>query len=85
MATKRKPVAPEARTAGIRYPVTWPHGVNLRAGPGIGFPVLRVLPLGAVVTRQGDPELVEGAVWLPVQDGWACSLYLERLPDPPGA
>lgn len=83
MAAKKKTVAAEARTADIRCRVTWPHGVNLRAGPGVGFPALRVLPFGTVVTQEGDPERVEGAVWLPVRDGWVCSLYLERLPDSP--
>lgn len=73
--------AAESRPLAVRYRVTWPHGVNLRGGPGIAGPVLRVLPRGEIVTREGGAELVQGGIWLPVQGGWVCAAYLEPLPE----
>lgn len=56
--------------------VTYPMGLNLRAGPGKDHPVLRVLKTGATVSPTGEPD--ENG-WLPVEGGWIDSRYVREV------
>lgn len=56
--------------------VTYPMGLNLRAGPGRDTAVLRVLKAGETVLQTG--ELTE-AGWVPVEDGWVDSRYVREV------
>ena len=63
-------------TVGPLYKVAAPHGLNLRRDAGREHPVLRVLRSGSVVEARGEAVTVNGANWLPVQDGWVDAAYL---------
>lgn len=63
-------------TVGRLYKVAAPHGLNLRRDAGREHPVLRVLSSGSVVEARGEAVTVNGANWLPVQDGWVDAAYL---------
>lgn len=71
---KRKAGAVKQPSAA-RYEVAYPRGLNLRAGPGMSFPVLRVLPAGDVVAAAGSAR--DG--WLPVDEGWCDKRYLREV------
>lgn len=70
---KRKAQSKEAATFAT-YTVSYPGGLNLRAGPGKNFPVLRVLQPGAAVKAEGEAQ----DNWLPVEGGWVNQMYLEK-------
>lgn len=70
---KRKAQPKEAATFAT-YTVSYPGGLNLRAGPGKNFPVLRVLQPGAAVKAEGEAQ----DNWLPVEGGWVNQMYLEK-------
>lgn len=55
--------------------VTYPMGLNLRAGPGRDTAVLRVLKAGENVLQTG--ELTESG-WMPVDGGWVDSRYVRE-------
>lgn len=58
-----------------KYTVNTPRGLNLRSGPGMDYPVLRVLKPGELVEAAGKAR--KG--WLPVQDGWVDRQYLQEV------
>lgn len=68
------------------FQVTYPFGLNLRAGPGKGYPVLSVLPAGAEVHAAGERvSPPDGGTWLPVEtrqgSGWVDAAYLRLTPE----
>ena len=71
---KRKTEAENQTAAFARYKVSYPGGLNLRAGPGKSFPVLRVLQPGFVVEATGRAK--NG--WIPVLNGWVDRQYLVK-------
>ena len=72
MATKRRKTDP---AADKRCVVDYPWGLNLRSGPGVAFPVVRVLPNGAEVVT---PAPADGE-WCAVEGGWVMSRYLREV------
>lgn len=70
---KRKAQPKEAATFAT-YTVSYPGGLNLRAGPGKNFSVLRVLQPGAAVKAEGEAH----GNWLLVEGGWVDQTYLEK-------
>lgn len=72
---KRKTSA-TAEPTFAKYVVTYPMGLNLRAGPGMGHPVLRVLRIGETVRQTGETD---GAGWMPVEGGWVDSRYVREV------
>lgn len=73
---KRKTGADPEQTFARRVAVTYPMGLNLRAGPGKDHPVLRVLKMGAVASPTGEPD--ENG-WIPVEGGWIDSRYVREV------
>lgn len=59
-----------------QHVVTYPQGVNLRAGPGTDQPVLRVLKAGETVIQTG--VAVEHG-WMPVEGGWVDCRYVREV------
>lgn len=72
---RRKTGAEPGQTFARRV-VTYPMGLNLRAGPGKAHPVLRVLKAGAAVMPTGEPD--ENG-WLPVEGGWIDSRFVREV------
>ena len=62
--------------APVKYKVNFRYGLNLRAGPGKQFRVLRVLPDGAEMESDGLTVERDGIQWLSVECGWVDSAYL---------
>jgi uncharacterized protein YraI len=59
---KRKKTAP---AAFAKYTVSCDWGQNLRSGPGLEYPVLRVVPQGATV----EAAETDGH-WVRAEEGW---------------
>jgi hypothetical protein len=57
---------------------TTTDALNLRSGPGTGYAVLRVMPVGAVVTLTGKSQSGFDSVAYAGQSGWAYAAYLRR-------
>lgn len=72
---KRKTTA-DAEQTFAKHVVTYPMGLNLRAGPGMDQPVLRVLKAGEAVIQTG--ETAEHG-WMPVKGGWVDSRYVREV------
>lgn len=72
MATKRRKTEP---AADKRCVVNYLWGLNLRSGPGVEFPVIRVLPDGTEVTARAPFD----GEWIAVEDGWAMAIYLREV------
>ena len=70
---KRK-AQPKAAATFATYTVSYPGGLNLRAGPGKNFTVVRVLQPGTAVKAEGEAQ----GDWLPVKGGWVDQKYLEK-------
>lgn len=70
MAKRKKAAEP----AFAVFAVTHSRGQNLRSGPGMEHPVLRVLPQGATVRAA---ETVNG--WARVEDGWMDTRCMEEI------
>lgn len=64
---------------GFMYQVSAPQGLNLRVDPGFEHRVLKVIPFGSVLEARGNPVTVNGADWVPVQDGWVAAAYLTPI------
>lgn len=73
MAKRKAQPAAKAATFAT-YTVSYPGGLNLRAGPGKNFPVVRVLQPGTAVKAEGEAQ----GDWLPVEGGWVDQKYLEK-------
>ena len=72
---KRK-TKPAAEQSFAKHVVLYPHGLNLRAGPGTQYDVLRVLKAGEEVQQSGDKQ-EDG--WMPVGDDWMDSRYAREV------
>lgn len=86
LEASREAMAPDAPANSPRFQVTYPFGLNLRAGPGKGYPVLSVLPAGAEARASGERvSPSDGGVWLPVEtcqgSGWVDAAYLRPAAD----
>lgn len=57
--------------------------LNLRSGSGITFPVMTVLPVGAIVTLTGQSENGFRSVTWGGFNGWVSSTYLDFGEEPP--
>lgn len=64
--------------------ISFPYGLNLRAGPGIEHELLAFLVEGQRVVLLSGREIVEGITWQEVdlegQTGWLLAEYLEQTP-----
>lgn len=58
-----------------KYKVVYAWGQNLRSGPGMDFPVVRVLMPGEEVQATG--RVKQG--WLPVDGGWLAAEHLREV------
>ena len=69
-----------AAAHAAEIPVISTRSVNLRAGPGVNFPVVARLPSGAPLVLHG---CVEGYAWCDVswgaERGWLASAYLGHV------
>jgi len=86
LEASRETMAPDVPAGSPRFQVTYPFGLNLRAGPGKGYPVLSVLPAGAEVQAAGERVTPSGGgAWLPVEtcqgSGWVDAAYLRLATD----
>lgn len=75
MAGRKRKAPPAPAPVNASFIVIAPQGLNLRAGPGRGFPVLKVLKPGAALLQAGD-ETLDG--WLPVAGGWVDAQYVKN-------
>lgn len=72
---KRK-TKPAAEQSFAKHVVLYPQGLNLRAGPGKEYEVLRVLKAGEKVQQKGETD--ENG-WMPVRGGWVASEFLQEV------
>ena len=63
-------------TKPVKFVVNYPHGLNLRIGPGRNFAVKRVLPNGSIVEGVGEVVRAGNVDWVPLNDGWVDGTYL---------
>jgi uncharacterized protein YgiM (DUF1202 family) len=80
----RPPTTPTASAWKATHRVAGNEAVNLRAGPGTNFDVVRVLDPGTPLQFLGETQQAGGATWLhlALQDGtqgWIRSIDLEPL------
>lgn len=60
----------------VKFVVAYPHGLNLRIGPGRNFAIKRVLPGGSIVEGVGEIVRAGNVEWVPLADGWVDGKYL---------
>lgn len=63
------------------WKVTAPAGLRLRSGPGLGYPIMRIVPYGTILQAGGAPDVTaSGYVWMEVSVNggtlWAAKMYL---------
>jgi uncharacterized protein YgiM (DUF1202 family) len=71
---KRK-TKPAAEQSFAKHVVLYPQGLNLRAGPGTQYDVLRVLKAGEEVQQDGEIR----DEWMQVEGGWIDSRYVQEV------
>lgn len=71
---KRK-TTPAAEQSFAKHVVLYPQGLNLRAGPGRQYDVLRVLKAGEEVQQNGETR----DDWMQVEGGWIDSRYVREV------
>lgn len=71
---KRK-TKPAAEQSFAKHVVLYPQGLNLRAGPGTQYDVLRVLKAGEEVQQNGEIR----DEWMQVEGGWINSRYVREV------
>lgn len=71
---KRK-TKPAAEQSFAKHVVLYPQGLNLRAGPGRQYDVLRVLKAGEEVQQNGETR----DDWMQVDGGWIDSRYVREV------
>ena len=71
---KRK-TKPAAEQSFAKHVVLYPQGLNLRAGPGRQYDVLRVLKAGEEVQQNGETR----NDWMQVEGGWIDSRYVREV------
>lgn len=71
---KRK-TKPAAEQSFAKHVVLYPQGLNLRAGPGHQYDVLRVLKAGEEVQQNGEIR----DDWMQVEGGWIDSRYVREV------
>lgn len=71
---KRK-TKPAAEQSFAKHVVLYPQGLNLRAGPGRQYDVLRVLKAGEEVQQNGETR----DDWMQVEGGWIDSRYVREV------
>ena len=71
---KRK-TNPAAEQSFAKHVVLYPQGLNLRAGPGTQYDVLRVLKAGEEVQQNGEGR----GEWMQVEGGWINSRYVQEV------
>lgn len=72
----RRKTRQDAGETFAKHVVTDFRGLNLRAGPGMDQPVLRILKKGETVAQTGACD--EGG-WMPVDGGWVDSRYTKEV------
>lgn len=76
-------IFPEGADTGELVMVSAPSGLNLREGPGMGFPVAEVLPEAAVLAVQPLPCGAEVPGWALVhtgaRTGWVDIRYIQAM------
>lgn len=85
------PPPPSGLVVGGRAFVTAPDGLNVRAGPGLGYAVLWKAPYGTQVTLLAGPQWANAIPWYQVSVdeigliGWCSGNYLQPIPsgEPP--
>ena len=69
--------------SGANVRVTAPAGLRLRAGPGLGFAIRRIVPLGTQLRTTGARQAADGYVWAQIAiDGlslWAADAFLAPM------
>lgn len=75
MAGKKRKTEPAAAPSQPEFVVVHDRGLNVRSGPGLDYPVVRVAPAGSRLTPTGEQK----RGWLPVADGWVMALYVAKL------
>lgn len=71
---KRK-TKPAAEQSFAKHVVLYPQGLNLRAGPGRQYDVLRVLKAGEEVQQNGEIR----DDWMQVEGGWIDRRYVREV------
>ena len=66
---------PAAEQSFAKHVVLYPQGLNLRAGPGRQYDVLRVLKAGEEVQQNGETR----DDWMQVEGGWIDSRYVREV------
>lgn len=64
-----------AEQSFAKHVVLYPQGLNLRAGPGRQYDVLRVLKAGEEVQQNGETR----DDWMQVEGGWIDSRYVREV------
>lgn len=70
---------------GTRVEVTSPDDLNVRRGPGVGFPVVATVPPGSVLVIMDGPVYISGVPWYSVAYegqpslGWAEGTFLQLI------
>jgi len=71
---------------GTRVQVTSPDDLNVRRGPGVGFPVVATVPPGSILVILDGPVYISGVPWYSLAYegqpplGWANGLFLQPAP-----
>jgi uncharacterized protein YraI len=67
--------------SGGRLKVIAGAGLRLRAGPGLGYAILRIVPYGTLLRPTGESRWANGYEWKRVEVGgrcfWAAAAYLQ--------
>lgn len=75
--------APPTPPPAANVRVTAPAGLRLRAGPGLGFAIRRIVPFGTQLRTTGIRQAADGFVWAQIViDGltvWAADAFLAPL------
>lgn len=77
---------PVGRFEGEGWKVTARIGLRLRAGPGLHYRILRIVPYGTILEGTGAPDRWAHGYWwkqltLNDQNVWAARLYLQAVPN----
>ncbi|MHB1294005.1 MAG: SH3 domain-containing protein [Anaerolineae bacterium] len=74
-------VPPPPTGSGLK--VTADLGLRLRAGPGLGYAIQRVVPYGTILQPTGATQWADGYQWNEVNYSgitvWAASMYLQAV------
>lgn len=60
----------------VKYRVDSSIGLNVRSGPGLGYPILRQLAHGDEVEVSEPMQDTGAGLWAPVDGGWVAAEFL---------